>query len=107
MNMKALGIITLLVVTSIIAGCQKDSTTSPYTPTCDGTAKSYSADVAPLISNYCSGCHSQYSTYAKLSASASQVRSVIVSGSMPKGTTLSSTQKDAIVCWIDNGTLNN
>ncbi len=105
--MKTLVIIAMLAVTGVIAGCQKDSATSPYTPTCDGTVKSYTTDVAPLISSYCSECHSQYSTYSKLSASAGKVRSVIVSGSMPKGTTLSSAQKDAIVCWIDNGAPNN
>jgi len=105
--MKTLVIIVFLAFTGLIAGCQKDSTTSPYTPACDGTVKSYATDVAPLISSYCSECHSQYSTYAKLKASASKVRSVIVNGSMPEGTTLSSAQKDAIICWIDNGTLNN
>ena len=105
--MKKLAILTLLAVTFFVAACEKDSTTGSYTPNCDGTAKSYATDVAPLISSYCSGCHSEYSTYAKLSASAGKVRRVIVDGSMPQGTTLSTAQKDAIVCWIDNGALNN
>lgn len=49
--MKTLVIIVFLAFTGLIAGCQKDSTTSPYTPACDGTVKSYATDVAPLISS--------------------------------------------------------
>lgn len=107
MNMKRITTVILLLAIVIITGCEKDSTTGSYTPNCNGGAKSYAGDVAPLIQSYCAGCHNEYSTYAGLSASATQVRSEIVSGRMPEGTTLSSTQKDAIVCWIDNGALNN
>jgi hypothetical protein len=106
--MKRIAIFILLAsAIAFVAGCQKDSLTGSYTPTCDGTAKSYANDVAPLIRSYCSECHSEYSTYARLSASASKVRSEIVSGKMPEGITLTTAQKDAIVCWIDNGSLNN
>jgi hypothetical protein len=91
----------------IISSCSKDSTTDPYTPSCDGTTKSYKNEVAPIIQTYCSGCHSGYSTYANLSASKNKVRSVIVSGQMPENGSLTTAQKDAIVCWIDNGAANN
>jgi hypothetical protein len=88
-------------------GCSKDSTSNSYTPTCDGTVKSYLSDVAPVIQSACSGCHQNYSSYSQLYASRGSVRSVIVSGSMPRGSSLSTAQKDAIVCWIDNGAANN
>jgi hypothetical protein len=106
--MRKIAVIGMLAAAIVfVTGCQKDSLTGSYTPNCNGTAKSYANDVAPLVRSYCSECHSEYSTYARLSASASRVRSVIVSGSMPQGTSLSTAQKDAIVCWIDNGVLNN
>jgi hypothetical protein len=93
----------------VISGCTKDNGSSgtAYSPSCSGTAKSYKTDVAPLIQSYCAGCHSSYSTYSQLSGSKNSVRSTIVSGSMPKGTSMSASQKDAIVCWIDNGAANN
>lgn len=86
--------------------CKKTSSTS-YTPDCSGTAKSYAADVAPLISSSCVGCHSSYSTYAGVSSDKSRIRSSIVSGSMPKSSTFTDAQKNSIVCWIDNGAANN
>jgi hypothetical protein len=102
-------LIILVFTIGLFSGCTKDNGNAgiAYTPTCSGTAKSYKTDVAPLIQSYCAGCHSNYSTYAQLSASKSTIRSVIVSGSMPRNSSLSSTQKDAIVCWIDNGAANN
>jgi uncharacterized membrane protein len=101
-------LVFLMFATVLITACSKDSLTgSSYTPTCDGSVKSYQSNVAPLIQTYCSGCHSNYSTYANLSASKNSVRNQIVSGNMPRGSALSTAQKDAIVCWIDNGAPNN
>lgn len=91
----------------IFFGCSKDSTTDSYTPTCTGTVKSYKTDVAPIVQTYCVSCHNNFATYAQLAASKSKVSSMVVSGQMPKGTSLTTAQKDAIVCWIDNGAPNN
>ncbi len=100
-----------LVVAAISIGlwtsCSKDSTTNLYTPSCNGTVKSYITNVAPIIRSSCAGCHQNYNTYSQLYASRNNVRSMVVSGQMPQGSTLSITQKDAIVCWIDNGAPNN
>ena len=98
--------IAAFVCSFVIISCNKTSTSATYTPTCNGI-KSYTSDVRPLIQGNCSSCHSNYSTYSQMSASASSIRSSIISGSMPKGTTLTSAQKDNIVCWIDAGTPNN
>ena len=86
--------------------CKKKSTIVSYTPSCSGT-KSYSTQVAPLISVYCASCHSSYNTYTQAKASASSIRNSVVNGSMPKGTSLSEDQKNNIVCWIDAGCPNN
>lgn len=96
-----------LISLGLWTGCSKDSTTTPYTPSCNGTVKSYKTDVAPIVRSACAGCHDNFSTYSQLFADRNSVRSKIVSGQMPPGGNLSSTQKDAIACWIDNGAPNN
>ena len=100
-------LVVLFFVSFLVTGCSKDTVTDSYTPDCTGAVKSYKTDVAPLIQTYCAGCHSNYSTYSQLSASKSSVRNSIVNGSMPRGKTMSSAQKDAVICWIDNGAINN
>lgn len=94
------------IFTFITCKKKETSTSSSYTPTCNGT-KSYSVDVKPLMQSYCVSCHSSYSSYSSVKSSASSIRSSIVSGSMPKGTSLSDDQKNKIVCWIDAGSPNN
>lgn len=97
-----------LISIGLISGCSKDNTTATsYTPNCSGAVKSYKTDVAPIIRTSCGGCHQNFGTYSLLFGSRSSVRSMVVSGQMPQGSTLSTTQKDAIVCWIDNGAANN
>jgi hypothetical protein len=92
----------------VFTGCKKDNTAlNNYTPSCSGAAKSYKADVAPIIESACAGCHQNYSSYSGLSGSQSSVRSMIASGQMPKGGSLTDAQKNAIICWIDSGAANN
>jgi len=109
--MKTL-IASILIICSftiIIHSCKKNNTqvSTSYTPSCSGSTPSFSATVKPLFQSYCVNCHSNYSTYAQISGSSSSIRSSIVGGSMPKGTTLSEAQKNSIVCWIDAGRPNN
>ncbi len=102
---KILAVLTVSL--GLWSSCSKDGTTTNYTPTCNGTVKSYRTDVAPIISSACAGCHQNYSTYSQLYASRNSVRSQVVSGNMPRSGSLSTSQKDAIACWIDNGAPNN
>ena len=105
--MKKILVIAMISI-GLLTGCSKISNSnSSYTPTCTGAVKSYKTDVAPLISSYCSGCHSNFSTYATLYADRSNVSGQIESGNMPRSGSLSSTQKDAIICWISSGAPNN
>lgn len=97
----------IFVVTSTIVSCKKTSTSATsYSPTCN-SVKSYSIDARPVIQGNCVSCHSSYSSYSQVSSSASSIRSSIVNGTMPKGSTLTSAQKDNIICWIDAGAANN
>ncbi|MCX6306898.1 MAG: hypothetical protein NT040_18180 [Bacteroidetes bacterium] len=99
--------IGLLFCSALMGGCKKSSTTPAYTPDCTGAVKSYSSDVSPIIQSACANCHSNFSNYAQISGDKSAIRSKIVDGSMPQGGSLSAAQKNNVVCWIDNGALNN
>lgn len=105
--MKKLTLMVLLLLTIVgFVTCKKKDTTKAYTPSCSGT-KSYLNDVKPLMQSYCVSCHNTYSSYSGVKSSAASIRSSIVGGSMPKGTTMTDDQKNNIVCWIDAGMPNN
>jgi len=99
----------LFVGVVLVYSCNKSSTSpsgSAYTPSCTGVSPSFKKDVMPIFNSVCSGCHNQFTGYSSISSDQS-IRSMIVSGSMPKSGSLTTTQRNAIVCWIDNGTPNN
>jgi len=110
---------TLLIasVFAVLYACSK-STDTAATVDCSGTAKSFSTDVNPIIQATCttnSGCHGSGSnngpgellTYSEIFSSRSSIRSAVASGSMPKTGSLTTAQKNAIICCIDNGAPNN
>jgi len=96
----------ILTCVAVFAACKKNSSSS-YTPNCSGATKSFATNVSPLINSGCVGCHSSYSSYAGVSSAKDDIRSNIVSGKMPKGSTWSDDQKNTVVCWIDAGAPNN
>ena len=102
-TMKTLFLI--LISIAFLSACKK--TTASYTADCSGAAKSYANDVAPVISSKCIGCHSAFSNYTGVVAAKTNIKSYIIDGSMPKNGTLSATEKNIVICWIDNGALNN
>jgi len=79
--------------------------------------KAFTADVNPIIQSFCNipNCHAAGSTngpgpltnYNEVFNNRSSIRSVILSGTMPKMLTLSGSQKNSITCWIDSGAPNN
>jgi hypothetical protein len=83
---------------------------------CTGT-KTFSSDVSPIIQGVCasSGCHNAGSTngpgaltnYQQVFNARANIRSAVSSGTMPKNSSLTASQKNAIICWIDNGALDN
>jgi hypothetical protein len=90
----------------------------PATVDCTGPAKLFSNDVSPIIQRTCnddSGCHGQGSTngpgplltYPQVFNGRLAIRAAVASGRMPLNGNLSSADKNAILCWIDNGALNN
>src|SRR6266498_4855924 len=106
-------------ITVTIVACSKNVSSSSNTFTEDcSTSKSWVTDVEPIIQTYCatnSGCHGSGSTngpgalltYTEVYNARAAIRSAVADGSMPKDGTLSNTQKNVILCWIDNGASNN
>ena len=100
----------------IINACSKNNA-SDYTADCS-VAKSFATDANPVIQSYCainSGCHGTGSsqgpgaltTYTQIYNNRSAIRTAILNGSMPQNGSLSSAQKNAVICWIDAGAQNN
>jgi hypothetical protein len=112
---KAITIATVFICMIIACSKSNDITTAAD---CSGTAKSFVTDVNPIIQSFCaanSGCHASGSTngpgaltsYQQIFNNRSAIRIVVANGSMPQNSTLSSSQKSAIICWIDNGASGN
>jgi hypothetical protein len=110
-------IVSLVLLTGLIVACSKSIDNSSSAIDCSGTAKSFTTDVNPIIQSYCaiSGCHASGSTngpgalttYQQVFNNRSAIRTAVANGSMPQNSTLSTSQKTAIICWIDNGGTNN
>ena len=112
--MRTLYLIALIIG---LASCSKQRT-EDSTVDCSGPAKSYLSDVSTVLQTSCnddSGCHGQGSTngpgplltYPQVFNGRLAIRAAVSSGRMPLNGTLSSADKNAILCWIDNGALNN
>ena len=106
-------IIVILLFAFVIIGqltsCNKTSDESSCDP-----ATSFSNTVKPILDKSCNtvSCHDDLvitalNKFQTVHDGAQQIKISIQSGRMPKGGTLSSTDKNAIFCWIDNGAKNN
>ena len=109
-------IIVMLLIVGVYA-CTKQKTYETSVD-CSGPAKSFVIDVTPVFQSSCangSGCHGSGSnngpgslvTYSQTFNDRDEIRSVVASGHMPLNGSLTASQKKAILCWIDNGALNN
>lgn len=84
---------------------------------CATVPKSYANDVDPIVQSTCNtaGCHNPGSVngpgpltnYTQLFNARSAVRTAIANGTMPKNMTLTTAQRNSILCWIDSGAPNN
>lgn len=117
-------ILSLLTVCFIFSiSCSKSSSTAGGggggggTLDCSTVPKSFSTNVNPIIQSTCNApsCHASGSingpgpitNYTQVFNARADIRSAIASGLMPKGSTLSTTQKNSFLCWIDSGAPNN
>jgi hypothetical protein len=118
-------IILAIVITGFAIGCSKksgetvnDPQQSPPASNCDGINAKFAADVLPIFQTKCatsSGCHGNGSVngpgpllnFTEIRDAANSIKSAVNSGSMPRNSSLTSTQLKQINCWVDNGVLNN
>jgi len=123
------GLLVILVSFLLIASCSKSSGDGgggggstvgggSTTINCTGVASAFAADVKQIIQSTCATdatCHGTGSingpgpllTYAQISGAASLIKPAIANGTMPKTGTLTTAQKNSIICWINSGTPNN
>lgn len=99
----------------IATGCYYDKEETLYgrTVDCASVNYNYTADIAPLMINYCatSGCHDvsnagnvKLETYAQTVEHASRINQrVVLDRTMPPGGGLTAEQISVIKCWIENG----
>ena len=85
---------------------------------CSGVPSAFAANVNPVIQGTCASdatCHGNGSangpgpllTYAQIFSARVAIKSAVAAGTMPKTGSLSATQKNTIICWIDGGAPNN
>ena len=111
----------IIPVFSIVTllSCSKTGGDTPAPPAidCNGAANSWATDVSPIIQTFCnkSGCHDVASSngpgpltnFAQVFSARSLIKDQVSAGLMPQDRTLTKTQKEAIVCWINSGAPNN
>lgn len=108
----------LLAFFLFLIACSKKSTGDVSADVCTATSAKFAANVLPLMQTKCainSGCHATGSTnsggvlmtYAQISARSSNIKSQVAAGIMPQTGSLTTAEKNAIICWVNNGALNN
>ncbi|MEO7924296.1 MAG: hypothetical protein ABIR30_11520 [Chitinophagaceae bacterium] len=115
---RCIAIAVITLTTLISYSCSKDNGSGGSSVDCSAvTNKAFAANVDPIIQSSCNinGCHAAGSSngpgaltnYTQVFSARSAIRAAIVSGRMPQGSSLSSSQKNSIICWIDSGAPNN
>jgi hypothetical protein len=118
--MKKITFFTISVLSSIIfssCGKDKDNGGSTTVDCSTVTNKAFAANVSPIIQSSCAiaSCHAAGSTngpgqlisHGEIAAASFSIRAAIISGRMPQSGSLTTAQKNSIICWIDSGSPNN
>jgi hypothetical protein len=117
--MKKALIITLVFAFTVFLSisCSKDGGSGNSVDCSTVSNKAFAADVSPIVQGRCNivSCHAAGSTngpgaltnYSEVFNARSAIRSAVSTGTMPQGSTLSTAQKNSIICWIDSGAPNN
>ena len=116
-------VFAMLACVAVIISCSKSGGTTGgggdnnNTLDCSAVAKTFSTDANPIFQTFCNqaGCHNNGSTngpgpltnYAQIFSARSDIRAAVAAGVMPQNTTLSLSQRNTILCWIDSGAPNN
>ena len=114
---------TFISIIFIISGCSKGSSgggdpTPPQTNPCATLSFKFTADVQPIINTTCAinpTCHATGSTntggpltnYNLIFAKRASIKTQIEAGLMPQTGSLTTDQKNKIICWVNSGAPNN
>ncbi|NOT50624.1 MAG: hypothetical protein HOP10_05045 [Chitinophagaceae bacterium] len=111
-------IAVIAITGTYFISCSKDG--GGGTPALDCstvTNKAFAANINPIVQSTCNvaSCHAAGSTngpgplttYTEVFNARVAIRAAVSSGTMPQGSTLTASQKNSIVCWIDSGAPNN
>jgi hypothetical protein len=61
-------------------------------------------DIEKIFATYCSGCHgTAWASCWSVQEGAASIESVVSSGAMPRGATMSSSDKTTLLAWLDAG----
>ena len=122
------GILVILGSFFLIASCSKGGSDGGgggstgggggSTVNCTGVASAFAANVNPIIQSTCATdatCHGAGSangpgpllTYTQISGASVIIKTAVSSGIMPKTGTLTTAQKNSIICWVNGGAPNN
>ena len=122
------GLLVILGSFLLIASCSKSgggdgggSSTGgggSTTIDCTGVASAFAANVNPIIQSTCATdatCHGAGSAngpgpllnYTQISNASALIKPAVASGTMPKTGTLTTAQKNSIICWVNSGAPNN
>ena len=81
------------------------------------TNKNFTANINPIIQTFCNqqSCHDVASNngpgpltnYTQVFNARPSIRAAVESGLMPQNATLTTAQKNSILCWIDSGAPDN
>ena len=111
----------LFAVIVIMISCSKssdDGVGNGSTNTCTNVQKSFASDVNPIIQSNCTinaGCHGSGSvhgpgellTYTQIFNARVSIKNAVASGLMPQNGSLTTAQKNTIICWVESGGPNN
>jgi hypothetical protein len=118
-------ILFILAAFLVIASCSKSSDGGGGNgggggggTNCSGVASAFAANVNPIIQSTCAtdaSCHGTGSangpgpllTYTQIFNARVTIKAAVASGTMPKVGSLTTLQKNTIICWIDGGAPNN
>jgi len=123
--MQKILIFFLAMIILVIVSCSKPGTVGGGgngggggSTNCTGVNNKFAADVNPIIQSTCAtnaGCHGNGSTngpgplltYTQIFNARLNIKTAVGNGTMPQVGTLTTAQKNSIICWVDSGGLNN
>ena len=98
----------LILICGLISSCgTSNSNSSKMTPinvACNSTNPPvYTNDVEFILKNNCSSCHSGFDSYSGALGSAASIETQVFNGTMPRNSSLTAADKDAVVQWVACG----